>query len=56
MQIPDNTWKQYRFTMGSPDAEAKFKAEIASAQALDKNARSYPILYVSHHDLKLTHH
>lgn len=42
----DSGWRQFRFTIGAPDAEAKFKAAVAEAQQTDINARMYPSLYV----------
>ncbi|KAJ3717151.1 hypothetical protein C8R42DRAFT_724779 [Lentinula raphanica] len=44
----DNSWKQYRFSVGAPDAEAKFKAAIEESKAKDKNAWKYPSLYAFH--------
>lgn len=43
----DPAWRQFRFTIGAPDAEAKFKAAIKDVQKDDANARKYPSLYVS---------
>ena len=45
-QSIDSTWRQFRFTIGAPDAEARFKAAVAEAQKTDVNARKYPGLYV----------
>ena len=42
----DSTWRQFRFTIGAPDAEARFKAAVVEAQKTDANARKYPGLYV----------
>lgn len=39
-------WHQFRFTIGAPDAETKFKAAVTEAQKKDANARKYPSLYV----------
>ncbi|KIM73751.1 hypothetical protein PILCRDRAFT_99249 [Piloderma croceum F 1598] len=44
----DSTWRQFRFTIGAPDAEARFKAAVAEAQKTDANARKYPGLYAFH--------
>ncbi|RDB28698.1 hypothetical protein Hypma_015532 [Hypsizygus marmoreus] len=44
----DPGWRQFRFSVGAPDAEAKFKAAITDAQAKDVNALSYPSLYAFH--------
>lgn len=43
----DHGWRQFRFSVGSPDAEAKFRASVMSAQKDNANARIYPSLYVS---------
>jgi hypothetical protein len=43
---PDPTWRQFRFSVGAPDAEAKFQAAIKEAQQVDKNANQFPHLYV----------
>lgn len=43
-----NRWRQYRFTVGAPDAEAKFHAAQQEASNQDPNARSYPSLYAFH--------
>ncbi|KAF8641742.1 hypothetical protein AX16_009819 [Volvariella volvacea WC 439] len=43
-----NGWRQFRFSVGAPDAEAKFKAAIASAQETDSHARQYPSIYAFH--------
>lgn len=42
----DPAWRQFRFSVGAPDAEAKFKASVLESQAKDKNAQKYPSLYV----------
>jgi ubiquitin-conjugating enzyme E2 Q len=42
----DPAWRQFRFTIGAPDAEARFKAAVTEAQKTDANARKYPGLYV----------
>jgi hypothetical protein len=44
--LVDPAWRQFRFTIGAPDAEARFKASVAEAQKTDANARKYPGLYV----------
>lgn len=44
--ITDPAWRQFRFTIGAPDAEAKFKVAIKQAQQEDKNAVQYPSIYV----------
>ena len=43
----DPSWKQFRLTVGAPDAEAKFKKAIEAAGKTDSNAMLYPVLYVS---------
>lgn len=43
-----NEWRQFRFTVGAPDAEAKFKTEQDKARSEDKNAQTYPSLYAFH--------
>ena len=43
----DPVWRQFRFTLGAPDAEYKYKKEVERAQENDANARLYPSLYVS---------
>ncbi|KAJ8461993.1 hypothetical protein ONZ45_g18095 [Pleurotus djamor] len=44
----DNSWRQFRFSVGAPDAEAKFKTAIAGAQQRNANTRAYPTLYAFH--------
>ncbi|KAF5342715.1 hypothetical protein D9758_015872 [Tetrapyrgos nigripes] len=46
--IDDTTWRQYRFTVGAPDAEDKFKTATEEAQSRDANAKVYPSLYAFH--------
>lgn len=41
-------WKQFRFSVGAPDAEAKFRAALRTAQGQDRNAVLYPYLYAFH--------
>jgi hypothetical protein len=43
----DKSLQQFRFSMGAPDAEAKFKATVAEAQRVNKTALKYPSLFVS---------
>lgn len=45
--ITDPVWRQFRFTIGAPDAEAKFNTAIKQAQKEYKNAVQYPSIYVS---------
>ncbi|KAG6842220.1 hypothetical protein C0991_000190 [Blastosporella zonata] len=42
----DPGWRQFRFSVGSPDAEAKFKGAVLAAQQRNANAVAYPSLYV----------
>ncbi|CCM01551.1 uncharacterized protein FIBRA_03609 [Fibroporia radiculosa] len=44
----DPSWRQFRFTVGAPDAEAIFKKEVALSQSQDFNAQKYPSLYAFH--------
>ena len=39
-------WKQFRFSVGAPDAEAKYRQAIVEAQKESRKARDYPSLYV----------
>jgi hypothetical protein len=43
----DPAWTQFRFSVGAPEAEAKFNKAVADAQNINFNARKYPSLYVS---------
>ena len=43
----DSSWRQYRLTVGAPDAEDKFKKAVDSAKTTSANAKKYPIIYVS---------
>ena len=42
----DPNWRQFRLTVGAPDAEAKFKKQVEAATKKDANAAKYPALYV----------
>ncbi|TFK43105.1 hypothetical protein BDQ12DRAFT_165045 [Crucibulum laeve] len=44
----DPVWRQFRLSVGAPDAEAKFKNSVAEAQKIDNNAKKYPVLYAFH--------
>ncbi|KAH6905576.1 hypothetical protein BKA70DRAFT_1372977 [Coprinopsis sp. MPI-PUGE-AT-0042] len=44
----DPNWRQFRLTVGAPDAEAKFKKEVEAAARKDSNAAQYPALYAFH--------
>ncbi|KAG6813798.1 hypothetical protein H0H92_007210 [Tricholoma furcatifolium] len=47
----DPGWRQFRFSVGSPDAEAKFTRAVIEAQGRNNNAISYPSLYIIRHGL-----
>ncbi|EAU83704.2 hypothetical protein CC1G_05608 [Coprinopsis cinerea okayama7 len=44
----DPNWRQFRLTVGAPDAEAKFKSAVEAAAKENANAREYPALYAFH--------
>lgn len=44
----DPAWRQFRFSVGAPDAEAKFQAAVREAQASNRNAQIYPSLFAFH--------
>ncbi|KAH8091785.1 hypothetical protein BXZ70DRAFT_1040306 [Cristinia sonorae] len=44
----DPKWRQFRFIVGAPDAEAKFHKAKAEAAARDSNAARFPTLYAFH--------
>ncbi|KAK7060762.1 hypothetical protein VNI00_000494 [Paramarasmius palmivorus] len=44
----DPIWKQYRFSVGAPDAEAKFKASVQNAQQVDMNCVNFPSIFGFH--------
>ncbi|TFK72251.1 hypothetical protein BDN72DRAFT_836432 [Pluteus cervinus] len=44
----DPVWRQFRFSVGAPDAEAKFKNAVQEAQASNANAKKFPALYAFH--------
>ncbi|KAJ2925630.1 hypothetical protein H1R20_g11464, partial [Candolleomyces eurysporus] len=48
IQNLDKNWRQFRLTVGAPDAEAKFNTAVKLASAADKNASKYPVLYAFH--------
>ncbi|KAJ4466482.1 hypothetical protein C8J55DRAFT_527332 [Lentinula edodes] len=41
-------WRQYRFSVGAPDAEAKFNAAVEESKTRNQNAKMYPSLYAFH--------
>lgn len=45
----DPNWRQFRFSVGAPDAEAKYKAALQEVQKVNANAVHYPSLYVRPH-------
>ncbi|EPS95732.1 hypothetical protein FOMPIDRAFT_1032740 [Fomitopsis schrenkii] len=44
----DPNWRQFRFSVGAPDAEAKYKAALQEVQKVNANAVHYPSLYAFH--------
>lgn len=44
----DPNWRQFRLSVGAPDAEAKFKTAIEEAVNSDKHAQKFPVLYAFH--------
>ncbi|KAI0628025.1 hypothetical protein C8Q77DRAFT_1151557 [Trametes polyzona] len=44
----DPSWHQFRFSVGAPDAEAKFRKAVAFAQQENPRARQFPSLYAFH--------
>jgi hypothetical protein len=42
----DPDYRQFRFSVGAPEAETKFKQAVNSAQQISHNAMKYPSLYV----------
>ncbi|KAJ7753671.1 hypothetical protein DFH07DRAFT_868677 [Mycena maculata] len=48
IQGVDSAWRQFRFSVGAPDAEAKFQKALKSATETDANAKKYPSLYAFH--------
>ena len=44
--FPGSDWRQFRFSVGAPDAEARFRTAVEDAKARNENARSFPSLYV----------
>ncbi|OCH92005.1 hypothetical protein OBBRIDRAFT_791754 [Obba rivulosa] len=48
VQNIDSSWRQFRFSVGAADAEAKFRDAVHSAQQQDQNAKQYPSLYAFH--------
>ncbi|KAJ7641952.1 hypothetical protein FB45DRAFT_1054322 [Roridomyces roridus] len=48
IQGVEGQWRQFRFSVGAPDAEAKFQAALKKATETDANAKKYPSLYAFH--------
>ncbi|KAF9443862.1 hypothetical protein P691DRAFT_712655, partial [Macrolepiota fuliginosa MF-IS2] len=44
----DASWRQFRFNVGAPDAEAKFQGAVEEAQQQDARAKEFPVLYAFH--------
>ncbi|KAF6754673.1 hypothetical protein DFP72DRAFT_812438 [Ephemerocybe angulata] len=44
----DPNWRQFRLSVGAPDAEAKFKTAVQAATSTSSNAKTYPVLYAFH--------
>jgi hypothetical protein len=42
----DSAWRQFRFSVGAPDAEATFQKALQNATMTDANAKESPSLYV----------
>ena len=42
----DPDYRQFRFSVGAPEAETKFKQAVYNAQQTSHNAMKYPSLYV----------
>ncbi|KAJ6535050.1 hypothetical protein B0H19DRAFT_963825, partial [Mycena capillaripes] len=48
IQGVDSAWRQFRFSVGAPDAEAKFQKALQTATKSDSNAKKYPSLFAFH--------
>ncbi|TRM66799.1 hypothetical protein BD626DRAFT_483861 [Schizophyllum amplum] len=44
----DAGWRQFRFTAGAPDAEARFRAAMTDATKRNENAKQYPSIFAFH--------
>ncbi|KAJ3509436.1 hypothetical protein NLJ89_g5227 [Agrocybe chaxingu] len=42
----DPTWRQFRMTVGAPDAEARFMGALEQAKTENANAQKYPVIYL----------
>ena len=49
LSCTDSNWRQFRFSVGAPDAEAKYKTALQEVQKVNANAQKYPSLYVRLH-------
>jgi hypothetical protein len=52
LQGIDAGYHQFRFSVGSPQAEAKFRAAVETAMKADSNAKKYPTIYVCSFDFR----
>ncbi|KAJ6489722.1 hypothetical protein DFH09DRAFT_1377449 [Mycena vulgaris] len=48
IQGVEGVWRQFRFSVGAPDAEAKFQKALKMATETDANAKKFPSLYAFH--------
>ncbi|KAJ8597247.1 hypothetical protein M405DRAFT_587353 [Rhizopogon salebrosus TDB-379] len=48
VQNISSEWRQFRFTVGAPDKEAKFRDALEKETTGDANAKRYPTLYAFH--------
>ncbi|KAG0696497.1 hypothetical protein DFH29DRAFT_984602 [Suillus ampliporus] len=44
----EDQWRQFRFMVGAPDKEAKFRHALERETCRDSNAKKYPTLYAFH--------
>ncbi|XP_006456406.1 hypothetical protein AGABI2DRAFT_77738 [Agaricus bisporus var. bisporus H97] len=44
----DSNWRQFRFSVGAPSAEAEFQRAVEEAKQLNVRAKDFPILYAFH--------
>ena len=51
LSCTDSSWRQFRFSVGAPDAEAKYKTALQEVQKVNANALKYPSLYVRLHPM-----
>lgn len=43
----DSNWRQFRFNVGAPSAEAEFRRAVQEAQQGNPRAKEFPVLYVN---------